>query len=323
MRRPMAVARFAVRRLLQGLVVLWVITVVTFLLVNVAPGGPGAVLRMETTAEQREALIRQLGLDQPLPARYARWLGGALRGDFGLSMNSREPVMPLVLERLGNTAVLAAATLVLSLAVGLALGVAAALRRGTWIDHAATLISTLGVSVPDFWFGILLIMALSVQWNLLPSGGMATVGAGFSLADRLQHLVMPAFVLMLVILPNILRFVRSSLLEVLHQDFIRTARAKGAGPARVVLVHALRNALIPVLTMLGLLIPALLGGSVIAESVFAWPGMGRLAVEAAMGRDYPVIMAVTVVAGVVVVVTNLVVDLAYSLVDPRIRHTAA
>lgn len=311
---------YAGRRLGQGVVVLWVITVVTFLVINVAPGGPGAVMRMETTAEQREALIRQLGLDQPLHLRYVQWLAAAARGDFGVSMNSREPVLPLVLERLGNTAVLAAATLALSLVAGLALGIAAALRRNSWIDHAATLVSTLGVSVPDFWFGILLIMLLSVRWNLLPSGGMATVGEGFSLADRLRHLIMPAFVLMLVILPNIVRFMRSSLLEVLHQDFIRTARAKGAGPWRVVMRHALRNALIPVLTMLGLLVPALLGGSVIAESVFAWPGMGRLAVEAAMGRDYPVIMAVTVVAGVVVVLTNLAVDLAYSIVDPRIRH---
>lgn len=308
------------RRLGQGIVVLWLITLVTFLLVNVAPGGPGVVMRMETTAEQREALIRQLGLDQPLHIRYINWLAQAARGDFGVSMNSREPVLPLVLERLGNTAVLAAATLTLSLVVGLALGIVAALRRNSWVDHLATALSTLGVSVPDFWFGILLIMLLSVRWNLLPSGGMATVGADFSLTDRLRHLIMPAFVLTLVILPNIVRFMRSSLLEVLHQDFIRTARAKGAAPARVVLRHALRNALIPVLTMLGLLVPALLGGSVIAESVFAWPGMGRLAVEAAMGRDYPVIMAVTVVAGVVVVITNLVVDLAYSIVDPRIRH---
>lgn len=311
---------YVLRRLAQGVVVLLLVSMITFFLVNIAPGGPKAMMRMETTAEQRAALAEQLDLNEPLHVRYLSWLRDAINGDFGLSLNSREPVRPLILERLQNTALLAFTALGLSILVGIPLGIYSAIRRNSWFDHAATLFSTLGMSIPDFWFGIVLIMFFAVKWRLLPTSGMATIGAPFSLEDRLLHLIMPAVVLMLVILPNIVRFARSSMLEVLGQDFIRTARAKGASPFQVIFRHAVRNALIPVVTMIGLLVPTLLGGSVIAESVFSWPGMGRLAVEASMSRDYTMIMGVTMVAGVLVVVTNLIVDLTYSILDPRIRH---
>ncbi|MBX6351663.1 MAG: ABC transporter permease [Clostridia bacterium] len=297
-----------------------VVSAVTFGLVNVAPGGPASMMHMETTAAEREAIVKQLHLDRPVYVRYAIWLAQALRGDFGASLNSRQPVMPLIRERLANTAQLGLSALVLAIAVGVPLGVVSALRRDTWVDHAATVVSTLGMSVPDFWLGILLIMLFSVSLHVLPPSGMATIGEPFSLADRIDHLAMPASVLTLVVLPNIVRFARSSLVEVLSQDYIRTAHAKGVPARAVVSRHALRNALIPVVTILGLLVPALLGGSAIVESVFGWPGMGRLAVEASMNRDYTMIMGVTVVAAAVVVATNLVVDLAYSALDPRIRY---
>ncbi|MDI3270351.1 MAG: ABC transporter permease [Bacillota bacterium] len=308
------------RRLLQGVVVLFIVTLLTFLLVNAAPGGPASLMRMETTDAERQALIQQLHLDEPLWKRYGSWLAGALHGDLGLSLNSREPVLPLILKRLGNTLQLAGAALLLAVVIGLPLGLVAAMRRNSWIDHGATLLSTLGMSVPDFWLGILMIMVFSVSWHLLPPSGMSSIGSAFTLADRIRHLVMPAIVLTMVILPNVVRFARSSLAEVLDQDYIRTAYAKGLSARQVIYRHALRNSLIPVVTIIGLLIPALLGGSVIVESVFGWPGMGRLAVEASSGRDYTLVMAITVVAAVVVVVTNLLVDLVYSLIDPRIRH---
>ncbi|MGE5590928.1 MAG: ABC transporter permease [Bacillota bacterium] len=311
---------YLTRRLGQGVLVIVLVTILTFILINVAPGGPSSIMRMESTAEQREALTRQMGLDQPLPVRYGRWAQGVLHGDFGYSLAGGEAVGPLLKLRLVNTVQLALTALTLAVIVGLPLGIWAALRRNTWLDYLINGVSTMGMSLPSFWLGIMAIMVFSVSLNLLPASGMSEMGSGFSLVDRLRHLILPASVLAITITPDLVRFTRSALLEVLGLDFMRTARAKGLSPRLVLLKHGMRNALIPVVAMLGLLLPALLSGSVITESVFGWPGMGRLAVDAATNRDYPVVMAVTVVAGAIIIVTNLGVDLAYSLIDPRIRH---
>lgn len=311
---------YLTRRLGQGVLVILLVTILTFFLVNLAPGGPSSIMRMESTAEQRQALTHQMGLDLPLPVRYARWAEGVLRGDFGYSLAGGEAVGPLLKLRLVNTAQLALTALALAVFIGLPLGIWTALRRNTWLDYVINGVSTLGMSLPSFWLGIMAVMVFSVSLGLLPASGMSEIGSGFSLADRLRHLILPASVLAITIMPNLVRFARSALLEVLGLDFMRTAKAKGLPPRLVLLKHGMRNALIPVVAMLGLLLPALLSGSVIAESVFGWPGMGRLAVDAAMNRDYPVVMAVTVVAGAIVIVTNLGVDLVYSLIDPRIGH---
>lgn len=311
---------YLTRRLGQGVLVIVLVTILTFILINVAPGGPSSIMRMESTAEQRQALTHQMGLDLPLPVRYGRWAQGVLRGDFGYSLAGGEAVGPLLKQRLVNTVQLALTALTLAVILGLPLGIWAALRRNTWPDYLINGVSTLGMSLPSFWLGIMAIMVFSVSLNLLPASGMSEIGSGFSLADRLSHLILPASVLAITITPDLVRFTRSALLEVLGLDFMRTARAKGLSPRLVLLKHGMRNALIPVVAMLGLLLPALLSGSVIAESVFGWPGMGRLAVDAATNRDYPVVMAVTVVAGAIIIITNLGVDLAYSLIDPRIRH---
>jgi len=300
--------------------VLLLISAITFFLINLAPGGPGAMMRMDQTQEQRDALVKQLGLDRPVSVRYLDWLGHALRGDLGVSLNSRQPVIDLIAQHLPNTISLAGVALLASILIGLPLGVVAALRRGSVLDHLINLLATLGISVPGFWLGILLIMVFSVSLHLLPSSGVAAPGNEADLADRLRHLVMPALVLIIAILPNILRFTRSALLETMGSDYVRTARAKGASPRRVTYRHALRTALVPVVTMIGLLIPALLGGSVVVESVFAWPGMGRLAVESSLNRDYTLIMGVTMVAGIVVIATNLVLDATYSALEPKIRY---
>jgi peptide/nickel transport system permease protein len=300
-------------------IVLFLVSAITFFLVNLAPGGPSSLMRFDVTPEQREALTRRLGLDQPVAVRYGQWLVGAVRGDLGISMTSNEPVAMRIGQRLPNTLVLAGTALVVSVLVGIPMGVFAALRRNSLPDFVVALFSVIGVSIPAFWLGIILILALSVNTQVLPSSGITTTGSDGSLVDRLQHLAMPALVLSTTVLPYVVRFTRSALLDVLHQDFVRTASAKGLSRLRVVYGHALRNALIPVVSIVGTLVPRLFGGSVVTEAVFGWPGLGRLAVEAANGRDYPLIVGITVCITVLVVLTSLVVDLAYTWLDPRIR----
>ena len=295
------------------------VSAITFLLVNLAPGGPASLMRMDATPEQREALTRRLGLDQPLPVRYVQWLGGAVHGDLGTSLSSSEPVAFRIEQRLPNTLELAATALAVSIVLGIPLGVLAALRRNSLPDFAVAVISVVGLSVPAFWLGIILILLLSVELNWLPSSGVVSSGSEGDMGDRLQHLLMPAVVLSTTVLPYVVRFTRSALLEVLGQDYVRTATAKGLSRLRVVYAHALRNALVPVVSIIGTLLPRLVGGSVVTEAVFGWPGMGRLAVEAANGRDYPLIVGITVVVSAIVVVTSFVVDLAYTWLDPRIR----
>ena len=311
--------RIVVQRASQGALVLLLVSAITFFLVNAAPGGPSSLMRMDVTAEQREALSRRLGLDQPLPVRYGQWLAGSLRGDLGISMTSNEPVGQRIGQRLPATLVLAGVSLGLSIVLGIPMGVLAALRRNRLPDFLVALVSVLGVSVPAFWLGIMLILTFSVNLNWLPSSGIVSSGGEGELLDRVQHLIMPALVLSTTVLPYVVRFTRSALLEVLGQDYVRTATAKGLARVQVVYGHALRNALVPVVSIIGTLVPRLVGGAVITEAVFGWPGMGRLAVEAASGRDYPLIVGITVVVSAVVVLSSLIVDLAYTWLDPRIR----
>ncbi|GGR10582.1 ABC transporter permease [Deinococcus ruber] len=311
---------FLGRRLGQGLVVLLLISLVTFFLINLAPGGPSAASKFESTAEERAAITKQLGLDQPVTVRYGLWAAQVVQGRFGNSLNGGQPIGPMVVQRLATTAQLGLAALLLSILIGIPLGILTAMRKNSVLDHLVNALSTLGMSIPDFWTGIVLILLFSVTWHVLPASGMADFSSGFSLVEWLRHLALPASVLAFVMLPNLLRFTRSSLLEVMNADYLRTARAKGVTEFWVIFKHALRNAFVPIVAMIGLLLPALLSGSVIVESVFGLPGMGRLAVDAALGRDYNTIMAVTLVAGAIVIFTNLLVDLAYSVIDPRIRR---
>jgi len=314
------VGAFVLRRALQGLLVLLLVSAFTFFLINLAPGGPSAAVSLERTAAEREALYRQYGLDQPVVVRYVRWLGGALRGDLGTSINQGLPVGALLVQRTGNTLQLAFAALLLTALFGVLLGILAAVFKNRWPDHLVGSLATLGMSVPGFWLGIVAIIVFSVRLRWLPSSGVATVGETFSLLDRLRHLVLPAGVLAFTLMPNVIRVTRSALLEVLTSDYVRTARAKGLKGSAVLLKHTLKNALVPVIAILGLITTVLFSGSVVIESVFSWPGLGRLAIEAANGRDYPVILGVTLLAGVIVVVVNLLVDLLYAAVDPRISY---
>jgi peptide/nickel transport system permease protein len=314
------VGRYLVERAIQALVVLLVVSTLTFVMVSLAPGGPAIMMTMESTPDQREALAHQLGLDQPLVVRYVKWIGSAVRADFGRSFGDRRRVNEVILERLPNTLLLSGTAFALSILIGIPAGIISATRRYTLSDHAVTFFSFIGVSIPAFWFAILLILLFTVQLNWLPASGLATPGAPFSLADRLSHLALPATVLATATLPNLVRFMRSALIEEIGQDYVRTARAKGL-PNRLVLSrHAIRNALIPVVTVLGVLVPRLVGGAVITETIFGWPGMGQLAVSSTIGRDFPLVMAITVVVAIVVILSNLLVDLAYGWLDPRITY---
>ncbi|RIH83763.1 Glutathione transport system permease protein GsiC [Calidithermus terrae] len=311
---------YIVRRLLQGVVVLFLISAVTFLLINLAPGGPTSAVSLGRTAEEREAVLRQYGLDRPVLVRYFDWLGGVLRGDLGKSYNQGLPVASLLAQRMGNTLQLALTALALTALLGVALGVLSALYKNRWPDHLISSLATVGMSVPAFWLGIVAIIVFAVQLKWLPSSGIFTVGQEFSLADRLRHLAMPAGVLAFTLMPNVIRITRSALLEVLTSDYVRTARAKGLSERVVLLKHTLKNAMVPVIAILGLITTVLFSGSVVVESVFGWAGLGRLAIEAANGRDYPVILGVTLLVGAIVVAVNLLVDVLYAAVDPRISH---
>ncbi|GIN61200.1 oligopeptide transport system permease protein AppB [Robertmurraya siralis] len=312
--------RFLLNRLGQSAILLLIVTIITFFLINLAPGGPASTMRMDASPEERQAMVEKLGLDQPIHIRYIDWITNALKGDLGVSFTSSEPVVQRIAERLPYTIELTVFTIILSITIGILFGVISAIKRGKAQDHVINFFSVLGLSVPAFWLGLMLILLFSINLGWLPSSGVGARGADFNFWGWISHLIMPVLILTTTVLPNIVRFTRSSMLEVISQNYIRTARAKGAKESIVLYVHALRNALIPVVTIIGVLIPRLLSGAVITEAIFGWTGIGTLILEAARGRDYPLVMGVTVVITVVVVLCNLIVDLIYSRIDPRVKN---
>lgn len=314
------VLKFLMNRLGQSVVLLLIVTIITFFLINLAPGGPASTMRMDASPEERQAMIEKLGLDQPIIVRYFDWITNAVQGDLGTSFTSSEPVIKRIAERLPYTIELTVFTILISVFLGILFGVLSAVKRGKAQDHVINFLSVIGLSLPAFWLGLMLILLFSITLGWLPSSGVGPRGADFDLMGWISHLILPVLILTTTVLPNIVRFTRSSMLEVISQNYIRTARAKGAKESVVLYVHALRNALIPIITIIGMLIPRLLSGAVITEAIFGWTGIGTLIIEAARGRDYPLVMGVTVVITVVVVVSNLLVDLLYSRVDPRVKN---
>ena len=315
-------ARYALRRVLQAMPLLLGITLGIFLLIRLVPGGPLSAYEgnPDVTPQDLARLRQQLGLDAPLPVQYVRWLGHLGRGDLGWSLVTHRPVTSMIAERLGNTAYLMGLALALTFAIALPAGIISARRQYSWFDHAVTTMSFAGFSMPTFWSGLLAILVFSVWLRWLPAGGMYTVGEAFSLADRLRHLVLPLGILTLFSAARYTRYLRASMLEVLGQDYIATARAKGLGERVVIQKHALKNATIPVVTIVALDLPQLFSGALITETMFSWPGMGRLFWEATLRLDYPVLMAVMTVSATLVVLFNLAADLAYGFLDPRIRY---
>jgi peptide/nickel transport system permease protein len=342
---------YILRRLLQTLLMMFILSIIQFALVNLAPGGPlvGQGQTRHVRPEQAAMLRRQNGLDKPLPVQYIVWLvgndwmkidpdgdgiadtygarKGVLRGDFGFSFWTRQPVLTEIGLRLPATLYLMSVTLLVALIVAIPIGVISAVKQYSAFDITVTTFSFAGQAIPEFWLGLLLILIFyGLLKNpvtgepLLPSGGMASLGAAFSLGDRFRHLILPVLTGALGWVAWYSRFVRSSMLDVIHQDYLRTARAKGLSERRVIFRHALRNAIIPLVTLFALDLPYLFGGTVFVEMIFAWPGMGRLYYQAALQRDYPILMAVLTIGAGFIILSNLIADIFYAYLDPRIRY---
>lgn len=312
--------RFLLQRMAQSLVLLLGVSVIGFGLMHLAPGGPLAMytLNPTVTAQDIERVKIQFGLDQPVYIQYFKWAEGMFTGNWGYSFFGGQQVREIVLERLPVTFQLMGSALFLALIIGVALGVASAVRRNSFLDYASAIAAMIALSLPTFWFGLLAIFVFAQTLGWLPAGGAASTD-GSDLLDRLQHLVLPVAVLAFVLVAQWSRYTRSSMLDILGQDFIRTARAKGLKPSRVLLNHALRAALVPLITLAGLQLPLLVGGALVTETVFSWPGMGLLFVNALGTRDYPVLMAILMVGAFVVVLGSLLADIIVVLVDPRAK----
>jgi peptide/nickel transport system permease protein len=312
-------AAYLLRRLLATIPVMGVVALFVFALLRLSPGDPAAVIAGDYASPADVQRIRQqLGLDQPLHVQLAIWLGHVLRGDLGTSIFSGLPVATLIRQRLEPTLALTVCTMVIAVLLAVPLGVVAAWQAGTWIDRLVMVVAVLGFSVPVFWLGFLLIYSFAVQLEVLPVQGYVSFRQG--LVPCLKHLVLPSFTLGLVYMALIARMTRASVLEVLREDYIRTAHAKGLQPHVVLLWHALKNAALPIVTVIGVGVALLIGGVVVTESVFAIPGLGRLTVDAILHRDYPVIQGIILVFSGVYVLVNLLVDVAYTFLDPRIRY---
>ncbi len=313
---------FIVRRILASVVVLFGVSIVVFLTLKFIPGDAAYVLAGPNATAQEIELVRQsLGLDQPVPVQYITWLGRALRGDLGRSIELHEPVLALVLSRYGNTLILAASAMAFASITGVLAGALAALRPHTVVDRVVMLVALTANSTPSFWLGLALILVFSLGLHLLPSSGMVSARGDGGGVDFLQHLVLPSVTLGAISAALIARMTRSSLLEVLTQEYVLVARAKGLRERLLVRRHALKNALLPVLTVMGLQMGSLLGGAVITETIFTWPGIGLQLYRGIALRDVPLVQGAALVVATSFVAINLVVDLLYSYLDPRIRYS--
>lgn len=342
---------YLLRRLLQSIPMLFMLSLVLFVLINVVPGGPlaGYGRTRRINPDKVEQLKRQFGLDQPITVQYVVWLAGndwmrvdadgdgvaesygerrgILRGDFGFSYRNREPVLEEIGARLWNTVYLMSTTLFVVALFAIPIGIISAIKQYSSFDNIATTLSFMGQAVPEFWLGMLLLLVF-YAWldnpvtgdSLLPPGGMYSLGGDFSIVDRIKHLVLPVTMGMVSWVAWYSRFLRSSMLSVIHQDYIRTARAKGQKERKVMIKHALKNALIPLVTLFALDFPYIFTGSIYVELIFSWPGMGRLFYDAAVHRDYPVMMGILIISACLIVLCNLAADLAYSYLDPRVRY---
>jgi peptide/nickel transport system permease protein len=345
-------AHYVTRRLLQAAVIMFLLSLLFFSLVNLAPGGPlaGYGQARRIPPERLQIMKRQLGLDKPVLFQYVVWLvgndwmkvdldgdgtpdspgtrRGVLRGDFGYSFRSRQPVIKDILIRLPNTIYLMTITMMTAVLIAIPIGVISAIKQYSIFDIAVTTFAFAGQALPDFWLGLILIIIFYVWLKnpltgapLLPVGGIYTLGVPFSLSDRIAHLVMPVMAGALGWLAWYTRFLRSSMLDVINHDYLRTARAKGLNERQVMFKHALRNALVPMVTLMALDLPYLFGGAIFVEMLFSWPGMGLLYYQAALQRDYPVLMAVLIIGGISIILSNLLADVIYAFLDPRIRYS--
>ena len=315
-------ARYLIRRILQSIPLLIRVSMISIAIIDLAPGGPRMAYEdPRQTAADRLRLEQALGLDQPLPVQYLKWMNGVVQGDLGSSYFEHRPVTEMVAERLPATLTLMGTPMLLGLLVGIPTGVYAAVHRGSWLDNLVRVATVAGSAVPGYWLGLILIIALSVNLKIFPAGGMYPLDKPTpDLLDRLRYLVLPATVLATGWWVVLARFMRSETLEALGQDYVRTARAKGLRERIVLARHVLRNALIPVVTIMGGSLASLFSGAALIEVVFSWPGLGTMTLDAALKRDYPLLLGVLMIASFLIVLGNLLADLAYGFVDPRVKY---
>jgi peptide/nickel transport system permease protein len=314
------VGNFLARRVAQSCGLLLLVSMIGFAILHLAPGGP--LSQFAATGDMTQAdldrIASQMGLDRPLPIQYAEWLWRLLQGDWGISYRDKQPVLHVIASHLGATLELMLSSTLLAMLLGCWIGVLGAVRRYSLFDSLATVGAMIALSIPTFWFGLVVIYVFSVGLGWLPAGNRYTIGDG-SWSDRLHHLIGPCVVLALVSTAVWSRYMRSSMLDVINQDYIRTARSKGIPERRILIHHAVRNALLPMITIAGLHIPTLLSGALVTETVFTWPGMGRLFLDSIGYRDYPTVMGILMFTAILVLLGSLVADLLYGLADPRIR----
>ena len=315
--------KYVLRRLLVAIPTFIGITVLVFFLSYLAPGSPLEMLFMDSNADAQVMadMEARLGLDQPVYVQYFRWVGQLFQGNLGYSYRTGLPVWDMVAERIGPTLLITIASLVLSVLIAIPLGVMSAYKPYSGWDYFSSGLSFIGAATPNFFAGLVFIYLLSVKVNIFPSSGMYDSAGAHTFIDLVHHMVLPTLVLSIQQIGSLIRQTRGSVLEVLQDDYIRTARAKGCLESRVLFRHALRNSLSPVITRIGSMIPFLVGGAVVTEQLFSWPGLGSLMVLSINSRDYPVIMGITVVIAVAVLIGNLIIDLIYSVLDPRIRYS--
>ena len=311
---------YALQRLGQSIILLVLVSMIGFAVLHLAPGGPLAQFAMSPgmSVAQMQRIAHQMGLDQPLPIQYGVWAGHILVGDWGHSYRDNQPVLTVIASHLGATLELMVASTLIAVFLGTWVGVLGAIRRYSLADYLATIGAMIALSIPTFWFGLVVIYIFAVRLEWLPAGNIATAGTD-ALLDRAIHLILPSAVLALVTVATWSRYMRASMLEVISQDYVRTARAKGLSRGRVLIHHALRNALLPMITVAGLQLPTLLGGALVTETVFTWPGMGRLFLDSLGYRDYPMVMGLLMFTAVLVLLGNFLADLLYLVADPRIR----
>jgi peptide/nickel transport system permease protein len=310
---------FLLQRLFAALTVIVIVSTVTFGIIHLAPGGPMLLADPKLTPAEVKEIERRLGIDRPVAEQYGRWLANIARGDLGSSFLYQTPTLATIRSRLPATMLLAGSALLFSVLLAVPLGIHAAAHPRGLVDRMAGIVSFAAISTPVFWLGIQVILLFAVRLQMLPAGGMSTPGLEGSLIDRLRHLALPVLVLGAGLAAELLRYTRAAAERCFTREWVRAARAKGVDERRLQRRHVLRNVLIPVVTVIGLQLPRLLGGAAITETIFSWPGMGRLGVEAALSHDYPLVMAITLTVAIGVVLLNLAVDLVYLWIDPRIR----
>lgn len=314
--------KFIIRRLIQAIPLLFIISIISFSIIVLAPGDPVYMFISpdKASSQNLEALRHELGLDKSIPERYIKWIGDILKGDMGNSFAYGRPVKDILFEVLPNTIILALAAEIFAFVLAVPAGIISAIKRNTPWDYAFSTISFIGVSLPTFWFGLMLILVFSLKLGWLPTAGMRANYEQFVLMDRIRHLILPTLVLGMGHMASIMRYMRASMLEVINQDYVRTARSKGLSERLVIFKHALRNALIPIITLIGFTIPGLFSGAAMTETVFSWPGMGRLVIDATFMRDYPVILGDLVLSSVTIIAGSLIADILYAVADPRIKY---